>query len=161
MGTIGAGGCYVASNPAYSTHELQHVLSLSKTNFVIVQSDLLPRILPACDKLGISNSKIFLLENTLAESSNLPSLLTSGGFRPWIDILSHGEGTWTPFEDEAVAKGTTAMLLWTSGTTGVPKAAVCSHFALVAESIMTHDSRTPYKVRSAMNLPSTISVDCY
>jgi len=130
---------------------------VSKANFIIVEPHLLPRILPACEKSGIPQSNIFLFENPLAERRTHTS---SEGYKSWVDLLSHGAGTWTPFNDEHLAKETLAVLLWTSGTTGLPKAAAFSHFAMVAQGIMTHDPRNPYEVCAIHTLALVIPADC-
>ena len=72
--------------------------------------------------------------------------------RKLVDLLSHGEADWIRFSNEAVAKSTPAAMFSTSGTSGLPKAAVLSHFALVSQ----HLSITPeshYKVSRLICLP--------
>ena len=55
------------------------------------------------------------------------------GFESWTALLKHGEQDWVRFDDEETSKKTTAARLFSSGTTGLPKAANLSHYNLVAQ----------------------------
>ncbi|KAI9727215.1 MAG: putative NRPS-like protein biosynthetic cluster [Cirrosporium novae-zelandiae] len=146
LGIIGAGGRFVGSNPGYTYLELHHLLSTSKTRFIIVEPELLEKILPAAHDFGIPDSNILIFNPRRA---SIPD-----GFVSWETLLQHGESDWIRFDDEQTAKNTTAALLSTSGTTGLPKAAAISHFAHVAQSKLLYDSKDkPYQVSRLLCLP--------
>ena len=75
-----------------------------------------------------------------------------GSSRSLLKLLDHGESDWIRFSDETVAKSTPAAMFSTSGTSGLLKAAVLSHYALVSQhlSIM---SNPLYQVRRLITLP--------
>jgi 4-coumarate--CoA ligase len=146
LAIIGAGGCCAASNPSYKTSELNNLFTLAKTKFVIVEPDLLPSLLPAARQYGLSESKIFTFDmRTDAKFHEFEAL---GSF------LNYAESDWVHFNDEKRAKETIAALLFTSGTTGLPKAAAMSHFSLVSMNVAIRDLQPkPYEVRSLLILP--------
>lgn len=139
LAIIGAGGRFVGSNPAYTTYELSHLFHLTETKHVIVEPDLLKNVRSAAQECGISESDV-LVFNT--DEKSCPE-----EFQSWWKLLDHGETDWHTFDDEKESKSTVAALMSTSGTTGLPKAAALSHFALVAQSVMYYDSKEkPYEV---------------
>ena len=71
------------------------------------------------------------------------------GFQSWSDLLDHGEQDWIRFNDQQISSTTPAALLFSSGTTGLPKAAVLSHYNLVAQHTLAIAPDTaPWEVRS-------------
>ena len=61
--------------------------------------------------------------------------------------MNHGESDWIRFDRHDESRNTTAALLSTSGTTGLPKAAMISHYSCIIQNIMLNDSKNkPYKV---------------
>ena len=145
-GIIGAGGVFVGSNPAYKALELEHLVSITEPKFFITEAGLWEDALPAT-KAAISLTKTFVLGTNGAESG-------LNSCRPWSDLLQHGEKDWLRINDEATAKSTIAVLQSTSGTTGLPKVAASSHYALVASGIAMRESTVkPYAVMRLVSLP--------
>ena len=71
----------------------------------------------------------------------------SPGIRSWKELLTHGEEDWLRFDDLKTAQETTAARLFSSGTTGLPKAVAISHHNLVAENELAFEIRAkPYRV---------------
>ncbi|THW73602.1 acetyl-CoA synthetase-like protein [Aureobasidium pullulans] len=145
---IGAGGVFVGTNPAYTPTELRHALETSLAKFIITEPELLQNIKQPAVALGIPGERIFLTnhENTDAQSA----------MRPWRTLLEHGQKDWSQFDDEEKSKTTNAMLLFSSGTTGLPKATQISHYNLVAQHILVHENpQHPerYPVSRIMSLP--------
>jgi len=69
------------------------------------------------------------------------------GMPSWKELLTHGEEDWLRFDDLKTAQETTAARLFSSGTTGLPKAVVISHYNLVAENELVFEiSAKPYRV---------------
>lgn len=54
--------------------------------------------------------------------------------------MTHGERDWVRFDDEKISKSTTAGRLYSSGTTGLPKAAALSHYNLVASHTLVNEA---------------------
>lgn len=105
---------------------------------IIVQPELLDSIKPVADKLNIPRSKIFAFD-TIEDIK--PKDCDS-----WKTLLQHGEAGWVRFDDEETSENTVAALFTTSGTTGLPKAAVLSHYNLVAQHVLVYEHNIlPYQ----------------
>lgn len=76
------------------------------------------------------------------------------GQMQWVDLLKHGESDWVRFDDLETTKNTTAALLFSSGTTGLPKAAMLSHYNFVAQHTLLYEAPPrPYKAIRLTALP--------
>ena len=61
--------------------------------------------------------------------------------------MRFGEKDWVRFEGEGVSKRTTAARLYSSGTTGLPKAATLTHYNLVSQHMLVQEATwKPYEV---------------
>ncbi|KAK5731677.1 hypothetical protein LTR17_011148 [Elasticomyces elasticus] len=116
---IAAGGCFVGTNPSYTAYELNHALKLSKAKLIIAEPELLGAIAKPAAELGITSDRIFVFD---AQDSK-----PTKGYRHWRSMLEYGEEDWMRFDDKESCEGTTAFLMMSSGTTGLPKAARLSH----------------------------------
>lgn len=139
LGIVGVGGVFAGTNPAYTPFELVHHFKTSRTNYVISEPEILGPILEAAKECNVPQSNIWIFD-TLGQP--IPS-----GFRSWKTLMDHGEQDWVRFNDEKVSKATTAARLYSSGTTGLPKAAALSHYNLVAQHMLVNEYKPmPYKV---------------
>jgi 4-coumarate--CoA ligase len=50
--------------------------------------------------------------------------------------MSHGEKDWERWDDEKRSRATTAARLFSSGTTGLPKAVEMTHYNFIAQHTM-------------------------
>lgn len=133
---IGAGGIFVGTNPSYTSHELHHALKTSRARFVITEPELLQTIRKPAMQLGIADKNILLS----SPERNMFGLLDGSARKTWRSLLKHGQAGWIAFDDLETAKNTTAMLLFSSGTTGLPKAAQLSHYNLIAQHTLLHEN---------------------
>lgn len=146
LAAIGAGGCFVGSNPAYTKFELNHLFSISRVRFIVVEPELLEKILPALKECGIPQSSVFVFDTHGRD--------TPDGFESWDVLLEYGEKDWESFDNEERSKSTPASLVSTSGTTGLPKAATISHYSLISQNVIMYDSRDkPYETLRLIGLP--------
>jgi 4-coumarate--CoA ligase len=146
FGIIGAGGVFVGSNPAYKALELSHLFSITEPRFFIIEEGLLSDVLPAIEGL-IPRTRTFILTTKSDE-------LNPNGCMCWSHLLQHGEHDWTRTNDCETAKSTIAVLQSTSGTTGLPKVAATSHYALVAAGVAMRESgQRQYEVTRLISLP--------
>ena len=143
LGIIGAGGRFTGSNPAYTSTELSHHMRNTEARFLISEPELLPRIAPAIEECSLPVSNVFIFDPT---GRDFPLY-----YRSWKGLLEHGESDWVRFSQDDEARTTTAALLSTSGTTGLPKAAMISHANCIIQNVMLDDSRSKtYEVEAAV-----------
>lgn len=158
---VGSGGIWFGSNPANQQYEVDHLVELGNPKFIITGTSSLPVILKVCDQRNIPKENVFVLDlDTFQLYTALPSVWWGCAeaaklnqvIRSFTDLLCHGEEDWCTINAVADAKETAAALYPTSGTTGLPKLAMISHFNLVAHQIMLHEQK-PYQVQRLMALP--------
>lgn len=139
LGIIAAGGVFAGTNPSYTEFELVHHIKTSKAKFFITEPEMLQNSLKAAKQCGIPMSNIWIFD-VLGQA--IPS-----GFESWNQLLNHGEKDWVRFDDEKTCKATTAARLFSSGTTGLPKAAVLSHHNFLSQHTLVHGiNNKPYRV---------------
>jgi len=148
LGVIAAGGVYAGTNPAYTAHELAHALQTSKARFVLSQADLMGPVMKAAAGVGLERERVVLF-NPDGEGKGVFE-----GQLQWRDLLGHGEREWERFDDLETSRNTTAALLFSSGTTGLPKAAMLSHYNFVAQHTLLYETpKRPYKAVRLVALP--------
>ena len=64
----------------------------------------------------------------------------------WEELLEYGESDWAVFQNTEKSKNTVATLSFTSGTTGLPKAAMIPHSYTVSQSSALLSRNKPYEV---------------
>lgn len=139
LAIIGAGGIFTGSNPAYTSHELAHHIKSSESKFLITEPEILDPLTFAAAEVGIPDHHVWIFDNL---GQPIPTKRQS-----WKELLSFGEEDWVRFDDLQTAKSTTAARLFSSGTTGLPKAVTITHHNLIAqhELVLGVNSR-PYPV---------------
>lgn len=141
-GTLRAGGVVVPCNPLYTPKELRHQLADSGTSVVVALSHVYPALreaLPgtAVREVVVTNIKDYMppllrVAFTLfREKKEGHRVSLAPGHRLFRAVLRLGV---RPLP-VAVAPGDVAALLYTGGTTGVPKGAMLSNRALVSNAL--------------------------
>lgn len=94
---------------------------------MIVDSRQVDSVLSTVLDVGISPNSLFLLDepSPVSISSELSS---------WKVLLSNGDEDWYTFRTPQEARTTPAVQLSTSGTSGLPKIAVMSHYGILAQA---------------------------
>ena len=159
FGILGAGGVFVGSNPAYRFFELDELYKLVEPTLIITSSDLLPTILQVVIAEGKSPNSIYCANVATLEHFSHSTVSGKAAetqpstdqslVRPYEELLSHGEHELFRIPDQDTARTTLAAFFTTSGTTGLPKAAMFSHDALINLQLsFTPD--VPYEVSSRL-----------
>ena len=144
LGIIAAGAVFAGTNPAYTSSELIHHFVTSQAKFILTESDYLNSILCASQKCKIPRENLFIFNHGKDVKNDL-----AWGFRNWTWLLEQDERDWIRFNDEATSRTTAAARLFSSGTTGLPKAASISHYNLIAQHTLVFDVEpVSYQVRA-------------
>lgn len=124
---------------SYSTpFELKHALTLSKATRLFVDEKFLPTVLPVAKAVGLSSDRVYVMKENGAKSVKVKK---SGKERKSFRSIIEGvrkRGTKT-IDVRPAGKDTLAYLVFSSGTSGLPKAVMISHGNLifsVAQSIV-------------------------
>ncbi|TFK27568.1 amp dependent CoA ligase [Coprinopsis marcescibilis] len=118
--------CIIITTPfalisSYSTaFELKHALTLSKATSLFVDAKFLPIVLPVAKEVGMDLSRIFV------GRGNAP------GRKSIVDLVNDVRAKSVPFIGiRPATKDTLAYLVFSSGTSGLPKAVMISHGNLI------------------------------
>ncbi|KAF2636241.1 4-coumarate-CoA ligase-like protein [Massarina eburnea CBS 473.64] len=144
LGILSFGGIFAGSNPSHTPYELTHAFKISEAEALIVEPELLPNVLKAAREANIAHERIFVFDHHTpviqpydsGESWDLGAGENSGGLKSWRTLMEYGESDWVRWADEARSKETTAARLFSSGTTGLPKAVEMTHYNFIAQHTM-------------------------
>jgi acyl-CoA synthetase (AMP-forming)/AMP-acid ligase II len=117
---------YTSSFIHLQPYELSHHIKTAKIKFLISEPEILEPLLAAAKENSIALSKIWIFHP-------LPSQSCPEGYASYTALLQHGERDWVRFNDAETCANTCAMRLFTSGTSGLPKAATSSHMNFIAQ----------------------------
>lgn len=146
LGVTGAGGVFTGVNPAYTAYELAHTLKTAKAKWILAQPNLLDTAVKAAEQVSLPKRNIIVF-NPNGEKA-------PPGFAQWNDLLQHGEQDWVRFNDLNTSENRPAARLFSSGTTGLPKAADLTHYNLIAQHTLVYETEPrPWRIRRLLNLP--------
>lgn len=132
LGVVMAGGIFTGANPGFVARELAYQLKDSDAKFLICADGSLELGIEAAASIGWSKERIFRFDDELFEATGGPKL----GARHWATLIESEEvGRKFEWYEPADPKDTTCCLNYSSGTTGVPKGVMITHYAYVANAI--------------------------
>jgi 4-coumarate--CoA ligase len=136
FGTHWAGGTASLINSTYTAPELQFQLVDSNAKLLFTHKSLLPTVCLAAKRIGLDESKIFLMGDE-EDGRSTP-------FKHFSTICSP-----VPLEKSIVdPKNDVAFLIYSSGTTGKPKGVMLTHTNIISNTLMTfvaHDGNLSWK----------------
>jgi 4-coumarate--CoA ligase len=131
LGTIMANGIYNSANPAYTPRELAHQLKDCEPKFILAADNCLDHAWEAVDLAGFSRDRVYLFESL--HNSN-----RSRAENHWQKLMSNPQVAedfrWAELDTPELSSRT-AVLVYSSGTTGLPKGVELSHFNLVSNAL--------------------------
>lgn len=172
FGIVGAGGVYVGCSSASPRHELDHLVALSQPRIILTTSSALSKVQDVCTARGICSSRICVVDEraimTLVAfakgqvSTSMPPTSAQKDLSPFRleELLCHGQTDWMRIDSEEEARVTPACMFTTSGTSGLPKAAIRTHHTIISQHESVHYT-VPYSVRRLMALPMSHSFGDY
>ncbi|KAJ6018760.1 adenylate-forming enzyme [Penicillium canescens] len=155
-------------SPSSPRHELDHFVSLVEPRLILTVASALSVVRDVCTNKGISWSQICLVDDQSVD--HLVSFAQNQSYNPQAtppvrdegvhfdlkDMVSFGESDWMRIDDEATARITPAAMFSTSGTSGLPKAAIRTHHTIISHHQTVHYD-VPYPVTRLMALPMSHS----
>ncbi|KAF1932209.1 4-coumarate-CoA ligase [Didymella exigua CBS 183.55] len=136
-GILTFGGIFAGVNPSHTPYELEHAFHTAEVKALIVEPEFLPNALKAAQQAGISRTNIFVFDHhTSAAQPWDDSEVGDIDIKSWRYLMGQGETDWVKWDNGARSKATTAARLFSSGTTGLPKAVEMTHHNFIAQHTM-------------------------
>ncbi|KAI2601760.1 phenylacetyl-CoA ligase [Hypoxylon sp. NC1633] len=129
LGGLLTGGIISPMNPAYGVHELVYQLRDSGASVIVTQKPFLPVVLEAAKIVNIPQNRIVVLPTDHVS----PNSITENTVR-FTDFISN-QGHRSP-QVSIDSEDDIAFLVYTSGTTGLPKGAEITHRNMVSNILM-------------------------
>ncbi|OQV06756.1 hypothetical protein CLAIMM_11283 [Cladophialophora immunda] len=159
LGTLMAGGIYNSANPAGTARELAYQLRDSEPRFVFAAENCLATTKDAAKFAGVDNTRIYLFEELSAHfdtASRQQEQSANDTVPHWEALITTSEvGAAFKWEEYTSAEmaSRTAILIYSSGTTGLPKGVEVTHHNLVTTAtqlMMTQLSDPSVQERRAL-----------
>ena len=155
LAIVGIGAVFLGTNPAYSASELTHQLKKGEARWIVTETGgegrpILQNVEKAMSSSGITGDQVFIFNHEDCDGD----IEVPEGWKSWRTLLDHGEEDWIRFDNYERSRTTTAALMFSSGTTGLPKAIMISHMNIVAQSVGVFvDHPRDYHISRIVPLP--------
>lgn len=156
----------MGSNPRSQPQELDHIITLAEPKLILTTPEALPMVSNVAAERGIHPSRVCLVDERAVDHCARLFLqfqmaypmrhdsiaVANAPHSNFAHLLECGESGWLMFNDPVVAQNTPAAMFSTSGTGGLPKAAILSHHAIVSHH-RSIQYEVPYLTSRLMSLP--------
>ncbi|SPO01810.1 related to 4-coumarate-CoA ligase [Cephalotrichum gorgonifer] len=137
--TVAAGGIFSALSPASTPGEVASQLNIMESKLLVCTPQLNPVAVAAAKIAGLSPDRVLVLGDgdgiVLNEAASAKAV-----------HVSDQELDWTRIRDKQQLESSVICVLFSSGTTGMPKGVNLSHTSLVAAAVLSnHYTRTHWR----------------
>ncbi|RAL12480.1 acetyl-CoA synthetase-like protein [Aspergillus homomorphus CBS 101889] len=181
LAIVGAGGVYMGCSPASPRHELEHFVNLADPRIILTTGNTLPLVREVCGpsspvrqiclvtEAGIEALLALANEDTACPqpSTDNKTTITTESVKqeyPLTALATHGSAPWLRIPTVELAQSTPAAMFTTSGTSGLPKAAIRTHHTIISHHRSVHympgfasdqgQDATPKPIRRLLALPA-------
>ncbi|KAL1628318.1 hypothetical protein SLS54_001891 [Diplodia seriata] len=142
-GVVCAGGVFSAASPSATPADLSRQLRQGDSNLLICNEDTKPIAIAAAKDVGLPHDRILVIPNGGQYALNRAS--------DGKNVVSQKSLEWQVITDRKTLQESLIILIYSSGTTGLPKGVKLSHANVVAEACTALD---PWKAYNKVNNPT-------
>ncbi|KAI5917649.1 hypothetical protein F4810DRAFT_695529 [Camillea tinctor] len=135
---IRVGGVVSGASPAYNVEEMTHALRTADAKFIATHPTSIKIAAQAAKNVGIPKEHIFLLEGQLEGYTTIKELIEIGKSYGKAGQVQHFK-----IPPGKTNKDVCALLSFSSGTTGLPKAVMIAHQNVIAQALQVQLLTTP------------------